>query len=45
MLHLISPLSLTKSLLVPYAHVSIELIDSILSSSCERKAILLISSL
>ena len=44
LLHLISSLSLTKSLLVPHAYVSIESIDSILLSSFELKAILLISS-
>ena len=44
LLHLISFLSLTKLLLVPYAYVSIESIDCILLSSFELKAILLISS-
>ena len=44
LLHLISSFSLTRSLLVPYAYVSIETIDSILLLSLELKAILLISS-
>ena len=44
LLHLISCLSPTKSLLIPYAYVSIESIDFILLSSFELKAILLISS-
>ena len=39
-----SSFSLTRSLLVPYAYVSIESIDCILLSSIELKAILLISS-
>ena len=43
-LHLISSFSLTRSLLVPYAYVSIKSIDCILFSSFERKAILLIYS-
>ena len=43
-LHLISSFSLTRSLFVPYAYVSIESIDCILLSSSELKAILLISS-
>ena len=44
LLHLISFL-LTRSLLVPYAHISIESIDCILLSSFKIKAILLISSI
>ena len=36
--------SLTRSLFVPYAYVSIKSIDCILLSSFELKAILLISS-
>ena len=44
LLHLISSYSLTRSLLVPYAYVSIETIDCILLSSFELKTILLISS-
>ena len=44
LLHLISSFSFTRSLLVPYAYVSIESIDCILLSSFELKAILLISS-
>ena len=43
LLRLISPLSLNRSFLAPYAYVSIESIDFILSSSFELKAILLIS--
>ena len=43
-LRLIFSLSLTKSLLVPYAYVSIDSIHWILLSSFELKAILLISS-
>ena len=44
LLHLISSLSLTKSLLVSYANVSIESIDCIPLSSYELRAILLVSS-
>ena len=44
LLHLISSCSLARSLLVPYADVSIKSIDCILLSSFELKAILLISS-
>ena len=44
LLHLISWFSLTKSLFVLYAWVSIESIDCILLSSFELKAIVLISS-
>ena len=44
LLHLISSWSLTISLLVPYAYISIEWIDCILLSSFELRAILLISS-
>ena len=44
MLHFISSLSLPKSFLVPYAYFSVELIDCILLSSFELKAILLTSS-
>ena len=44
LLHLISSLLLTKSLLVPCAYASIESIDCIILSSFELKAILLISS-
>ena len=44
LLLLISSFSLTRTLLVPYAYVSIESIDCILLSSFELKAILLISS-
>ena len=44
LLHLISSFSLTKSLLVSYAYVSIKSIDCIILSSSELKAILLISS-
>ena len=43
-LHVISSFSLARSLLVPYAYVSIESTDCILLSSFELKAILLISS-
>ena len=39
------PYSLTRSLLVPYAYVSIKSVDCILLSSFELKAIWLISSL
>ena len=42
MLHLITSFSLTRSLLVPYAYVSIESIDCILLSSFELKEALLI---
>ena len=45
LLHLVSLLSLTRSLLVPYAYVSIESINYILLSAFELKATLLISSL
>ena len=45
LLHLISSFPLTRSLLVPYAYVSIESIDYILLSPFELKEILLISSL
>ena len=45
LLHLISSFSLTRSLLASYAYVSIKSIDSILLSSFELKAILLIPSL
>ena len=44
LLHFISSFSLTRSLLVPYAYVSIESADFIILSSFELKAILLISS-
>ena len=44
LLHLISSLSLTKFLLVPYAYVSIESIDFILLFSLALKELLLISS-
>ena len=44
LLYLISSLSLTKSLLIPYAYISIESINYILLSSFKLKAILLISS-
>ena len=44
LLHLISSFSLTGSLRVPYAYVSIKSIDCILSSSFELNAILLFSS-
>ena len=44
-LHLISSFSLTRSLLVPYAFVSIGSIYCIILSSFELEAILLISSL
>ena len=44
LLYLIYSLSLTKSLLVLYAYVSIKSIDWILLSSFELKAILLVSS-
>ena len=44
MLHLIPSLSLTKSLLLPYAYVSVESIDCIHLSSFELKPVLLISS-
>ena len=44
LLHLISCFSLTRSLIVPYAHISIEPIDCILSLSFELRAILLIYS-
>ena len=43
LLHLISSFPFTRSLFVPYAYVSIASIDSILLSSYELKAILLIS--
>ena len=42
-MHLISSFLIDRSLLVPYAYVSIESIDFILLSSFELKAILLIS--
>ena len=45
LLHLISSFSLTRSLHVPYAYISVESIDCILLSSFEPKAILLISSI
>ena len=45
LLHLISSFPLSKSLLVPYAYVSIESIDCIRLSSSELKAIELISSI
>ena len=44
LLHLISSFSLTRSLLGPYAYVSVESIDCILLSSFELKAVLLIPS-
>ena len=44
MLHVISSFSLTRSLLVPYAYVSIESIDCILLSFFALEAVLLISS-
>ena len=44
LLHLISSFLLTRSLLVPYAYVSIEYIDCILLSSSELNAMLLIFS-
>ena len=44
LLHLISSFSLTRSLLIPYAYVSIESFDCILLSSFELNAILLICS-
>ena len=44
LLHSISSFSLTRTLLVSYAYVSIESIDCILLSSFEHNAILLISS-
>ena len=44
LLHLISSFLLTRSLLVPYAYVSMESVDCILLSSFELKAILLTSS-
>ena len=44
LLHLISSFLHTRSLLVPYAYVSTELIDCIYLSSFEFKAILLASS-
>ena len=44
LLHLTSSFLLTRSLLVPYAYVSIESNDCILLSSFELNAILLISS-
>ena len=44
LLHLISSFSLTKSLILPYAYVSIESVDCILLSSFKLKAVLLISS-
>ena len=43
-LHLISSFSLTRSLLVPYAYISIESLDCVLLSSFERMKIWLISS-
>ena len=43
LLHLIFSLSLTKSLFVPYAYVSIESIDCIFLSSFKLKVTLLIS--
>ena len=44
LLHLISSFSLTRTLLVPYAYVSIKSIEWILLSSFELKGIFLISS-
>ena len=44
LLHLVSSFSLVRSLLLPYAYVSIKSIDCILLSSFELKEILLISS-
>ena len=44
LLHLIPSLSLTKSLVVLYAYVSIESIDSILLSSFKLREVLFISS-
>ena len=44
-IYLICSFSLTRSLLVPYAYVSIKSVDCILLSSFELKAIWLISSL
>ena len=44
LLHLISSFSLTRSLVAPYAYVSIESVDWILLSSFQLIAILLISS-
>ena len=44
LLHLIFSFLQTKSVLFPYAYISIESIDCILSSSFELKAVLLISS-
>ena len=44
LLHLIPFFSFTRSMLVPYAYVSIESIDYILLSPFELKPILLISS-
>ena len=44
LLHLASSFSLVRSLLLPYAYVSIKSIDCILLSSFELKEILLISS-
>ena len=44
LLHLISSFLLTRFLLIPFAYVSIELIDCILLSSFEFKEILSISS-
>ena len=44
LLHLITFFSLTRSLLVPYAYVSVESTDCILLSLFELKAILFISS-
>ena len=44
LLHLVSSFSFTRYLLVPYAYVSIELIDCIVLLSFELKKILLISS-
>ena len=44
LLHLITSFSCTRSLLVPYAYVSIESVDWILLSSFKLNAILLISS-
>ena len=44
LLHLISSFSLTRSLLVLYAYVSVESIDCILLSSFELNSVLLISS-
>ena len=44
LLHLISSVLITRSLLIPNAYVSIQSIDCILLLSFELKAILLISS-